>query len=322
MHSVPILGVDVGAHTLEAAGPERRPHQTFANTRAGWSQLHAWVQHQHGELVVLEATGRYHLGLWETLANAGIAVAVCNPRRVRDWVKSQGQRAKTDRLDAQALARYGIANHPAPTPLPSETARTIAALVQRRHQLVTDQTRLTNRLKTAHPAVVDDMQGQLAEVQDRITTLNERIDHLVATEPDLQERAARLRSVPGIAALTATRLLVELPELGQLSNQQIAALVGVAPLDRQSGTYRARACIGGGRAALRHALYQPIVTAIRCDPTLGAHYKQLRERGKTVKQARMACLRRWLGILNAMMRDGLTWQETDIAKGTFLSAVP
>jgi transposase len=313
-----VIGLDIGKTELVAALGTGRFTQTVANGPAGHARLVRWAHTQQASLVVLEATGRYHLGIWEALDAAGIAVAVSNPRQVHHWIQSQGQRAKTDRLDAQLLARYGAQCQPTPSTPPSQIQRTIAPLIDRRQQLVKDQTRLGHQRAEADPVVADDIRGQLAEVVVRLRGIAVRIAKQTATDVPTQARVDQLRTAPGIAQTTAARLAVELPELGRLSGKQIAALVGVAPLDQQSGRWRGQSRIGGGRASLRHALYLPTITAIRCDPTLHAMYERLRARGKSVKQARIACMRRFLGILNAMVRDGLTWSQTKVGQGVFL----
>jgi transposase len=318
MHPTIVIGLDIGKTEVVAARGDGDRPQTFANAPAGHARLVRWAHTQHAALVVLEATGRYHLGIWDALTAAGIPVAVSNPRQVHHWIQSQGQRAKTDQLDAQLLARYGAQCHPTPTTPPTQIQRTIAALIDRRQQLIKDQTRLGHQLAEADPVVADDIAAQLAEVKAHLATIDARIATQTAADAPTHQRVAQLVTAPGIAQTTATRLAVELPELGRLSGKQIAALVGVAPFDQQSGRWRGPARIGGGRASLRHALYLPTLTAIRCDPTLHAFYDRLRAAGKSVKQARIACLRRLLGILNAMVRDGLTWSQTKIGQGEFL----
>lgn len=322
MHPSTVIGLDIGKHDLVAALDAGTSVQTFVNGPAGHARLVRWAQQHRAGLVVLEATGRYHLGIWDALHAAGIAVAVGNPRHIHHWIQSQGQRAKTDRLDAVLLARYGAQQHCAPSTPPPTSQRTIAALIDRRQQLVKDQTRLTHQLERADAVVVDDLRAHLAEVTARLQGIETRLAAQTAADAPTQARVEQLRTAPGIAQTTATRLAVELPELGQLSGKQIAALVGVAPLDQQSGRWRGPARIGGGRATLRHALYLPTITAIRCDPTLHAFYERLRAKGKSVKQARIACMRRFLGILNAMVRDGLTWQQTKIGQGVFMPQTP
>ena len=313
-----VIGIDVGAHTLVASLGNPQQARSFAATAQGRTALVHWVQHHQGSLVVLEATGGYHLALWETLDAAGIAVAVCHPNRVRDWMKGHGQRAKTDRIDAQLLARYGQQEQPTPMPLPSLTQRTIAALLDRRGQLVKLRTAERNRRTQAMDPLKPAIAEHIALLSAMIRAVERECRTLLQTDPELAALVARLCTVPGIALVTAVRLAVDLPELGQVSSKQLAALVGVAPFDRQSGAYRARSHIAGGRAGLRHGLYQPVVTTIRCDPTFQAHFDQLTKRGKSTNAARIACMRRLLGILNVMVRDELTWQETNVGQGMFL----
>ncbi len=217
-----------------APGPVAR---SFPNTEAGWQQLTAWVAEQPGSLVIMEATGRYHLGIWEALERAGIGVAVCNPQRLHYWIKSQGQRAKTDRLDAIHLARYGAARQPEPTPLPSTTQRTIAALVGRRQQLIKDQTRLQHQLELADEAVVEDLTDQLADVQRRIGAMEAKLATATAADPQTDQRVRLLATAPGVAHLTAARLVAELPELGQLTGNRSPRWWGWRPSTTRVGTY-------------------------------------------------------------------------------------
>ena len=314
-----VVGIDIGQETLVVVAGETGKPRSFANGPAGHARLVRWVQQQPGGLVVLEATGGYHLGIWEALEEAGIAVAVCHPNRVRSWMQGQGQRAKTDQIDARLLARYGQQQRPAPTPLPPPIHRTIAAVLDRRGQLVKQRTAEKNRSKqTRVPEVQASIAAHIQLLNGMIRELERQLRPLVRSDAALAQLVKRLVTVPGIAHLTATRVGVELPELGQVSNKRLAALVGVAPLDRQSGKHRGRARIGGGRASLRHGLYEPILTTIRCDPTFHAHYGQLTDRGKSPKEARIACMRKLLGIVNVMVRDELIWQQTNVGQGVFL----
>jgi len=319
MSDIVVIGIDIGQESLVAALGETGTPRTFANGPDGHARLVRWVRARHGGLVVVEATGWYHLGIWEALEEAGIAVAVCHPNRVRAWMQGQGQRAKTDQIDARLLARYGRQERPAPTPLPPLIQRTIAALLDRRGQVVKQRTAEKNRLKQTRVAAVQaSITAHIQLLNGMIRDLERQLRQLVRSDPDLAQLVKRLVTVPGIAHLTATRLAVELPELGKVSNKRLAALVGVAPLDRQSGKHRGRAHIGGGRASLRHGLYEPILTTIRCDPTFHAHYQQLTDRGKSPKEAHIACMRKLLGIVNVMVRDELTWQQTNVGQGVFL----
>jgi transposase len=313
-----MIGVDIGKTWLDTvAGTSGTPHR-FANDAEGYQQLIAWAQDHQPRLVVLEASGGYERGIVTALDAAGIAVAVRNPTQIRRFAQSLGQRAKTDRLDAQLLARYGEQTQPDPTPLPSQELRTIAALLARRRQVVRMTTQEQNRSKQADPAVASFITAHLATLATERKQLEAEVKARMRRLPDRWQRVRRLMTAPGIGELTAIRLVVELPELGQRTTQQIAALVGVAPFDRQSGQQRGHAAIGGGRAELRHGLYLPTITAIRTNPVFAAHYAQLRARGKAPKVAVIACLHKLLGILNAMERHELEWSETQVGQGAFL----
>ena len=313
-----MIGLDVGKRWLDTAAGSQGTPQRFANDTMGHHALLAWVQDHQPRLVVLEASGGYERGVVTVLDAAGIAVSIRNPTQIRRFAQSQGQRAKTDRLDAQLLARYGEQVQPEPTVLPAEPLRTIAALLARRRQLVQMRTQEQNRLKQADPAVAPYLEAHLDTLTTELAELEADLKARMRQLPQAWQRVRRLMTAPGIGELTAIRLVVELPELGQRTAQQIAALVGVAPFDRQSGQHRGRATIGGGRAELRHGLYLPTIAAIRSNPVFAAHYAQLRARGKAPKVAVIACLRKLLGILNAMERHGLEWTETQVGQGVFV----
>lgn len=314
-----MLGLDVGKQWLDVAAGSTGTPQRFANDPPGHQALVAWATTHQPQLVVLEASGGYERAIVTALDGAGIAVSVRNPTQIRRFAQSLGKRAKTDRLDAQFLARYGEQLHPTPTPLPSEQLRTIVALLGRRRQLMKLRTQERNRAGQANdPYVASSIAAHLIFLEKQLKALTTQLTAAVRQVAALWERMRRLKTAPGISDLTATRLVAELPELGRCTTAQLAALVGVAPFDRQSGRQRAPAAIGGGRALLRHGLYVPTLTAIRVDPTLAAHYTQLRTRGKPHKVAVIACMRRWLGILNVMVRDGLDWNQTEVGQGAHL----
>lgn len=315
------VGIDVSKGWLDVVVRPEGEHRRLANDPDGWAEAVAWLQEERA-LVVLEASGGYERGVVRALAAAGIAVSVGNPLRVRRYAQSQGQRAKSDRLDAAMLAQYAEERRPAPRVLPDETARTVAALLTRRRQL--GQMKAAEQTRGTHPEVPEAMRQQIAEHLAWLTTQLKQLDRqlaaVVAADAVWQAEVAQVDTVPGFALLGATRLLSGLPELGQVSAEAAAALAGVAPYEQESGQYRGRRVISGGRRWVRHALYEALTTTIRCDPTFAAHYAQLRTNGKSHNQAMVACMRRMLGILTAMRRDGLTWQETDVGQGKFLPA--
>ena len=315
------VGIDVSKAWLDVVMRPTGEYRRLANDAAGWAEVIAWLADAH-PLVVLEASGGYEQGVVQALSGADIAVSVGNPLWLRRWMQSQGQQAKTDRLDAALLARYAEERRPAPTDVPGETARTVAALLTRRRQLV--QMRAAEKTRRQQPgllaAVAEQLDAHLAWLSGQNNALDQQLAAAVATaaDDDWQQRVAQYDSVPGIALLTATQLAVGLPELGQVSAEAAAALAGVAPYDQESGQHRGRRVISGGRRWVRHALYAAMTTTIRCEPAFRAHYAQLVAGGKPHKVAMIACVRRLLGILTAMVRDGLTWQETDVGQGKFL----
>lgn len=320
MQAASFVGIDVGKCWLDVVVLPGGQHQRLANASAGWQRLVDWVGAEPAPLVVLEASGGYEVGVATALAAAGLAVAVGNPMRLRRFAQSQGQQAKTDRVDAAMLAHYAERMRPAPTPQPDQTARTCAGLVTRRRQLT--QMRAAERTRCQHPGlappVVAQVHAHVAWLDGQIKALDAVLAQTVAADPAWQQRVDQLVTVPGIGVLTATRLVVGLPELGHVSAKAAAALVGVAPYAQDSGQRHGRRTVSGGRRWVRHALYEAVFTTVRWEPTLKAHYAQLRAAGKPHKVAMVACMRRLLGILTAMLRDGLTWSQTAVGQQRFL----
>jgi transposase len=312
------IGIDVGKTWLEVVERPAGTHVRVANDPAGWAQLLARVGPADPPLIALEASGGYEAGVVLALDAAGRTPVVANPVATRRFAQSLGRRAKTDRIDAAMLAEYAARMRPTPRPVPDATARQLRALLARREAVVKTLVEEQNRAQEASALV----RPQVEAVVALLTAQKRELDHLlasaVASDPAWQARVDLLDSVPGIGPLTATVLAVGLPDLGQGSAKAQAALLGVAPHPHESGRSRGRRCIGGGRAWVRHVVYEAVLTTVRCEPTFRAHYRQLRARGKTHKQAMVACMRRLVGILHAMLRDGLTWQETQIGQGQFL----
>ena len=301
------LGIDVSKAYLDVAvyaGATWR----VANTPDGIGDLVARLQGTPPTLVVLEATGVYHRAVAGALTAAEIPVAVINPRHARDFAKSTGQLAKTDRIDAQLLAKFGAVLQPPVRALPDAAAQTLAALVERRRQLVTMQTMEKNRLTVALPRVVPHVRASLDALRAAITAIETEIGAQIAEHPPWQALVDLLKTVPGIGDGSAHSLVALLPELGTLPRTQIAALVGVAPLARDSGTLRGIRTCWGGRAAIRTMLYMATGTAIRTNPVIKATYTALRAAKKPVKVARIACVRKLLTILNAMVKTNTPWR--------------
>ncbi len=258
---------------------------------------------------MLEATGGYEVPVVAELGTAGLAVAVVNPRQVRDFAKASGRLAKTDRIDAQVLAHFAEALRTGDRPLPDAQGQELAALVERRRQVVALRTAEQNRLGvTRIPQVRAHIQAHLEWLDADLKGLDDELHRRLQASPLWQERETLLRSVPGVGPIVALTLLADLPELGRLSHAQIAALVGVAPLNRESGTWRGRRTIWGGRAAVRAALYMGTLRATCCNPLIRVFYQRLVAKGKAKKVALVACMHKLLTILNAMVRHQTSWQ--------------
>lgn len=312
------LGIDVSKGWLDVAERPSGEQWRVANDEAGWAAIVAIVVAGAAPLIVLEATGSYHVGLVLALDRAGHPPVVANPVSTRRFAQSLGRRAKSDVIDARMLAQYGERMRPTPRPVPVETARHLQELLARHHQLTKMLVEEKNRLKQASPTVKPSVAAHIAWLEDQRTEIDRLRESVVASDPTWQARVERLDTVPGFGALSATRVAVRLPELGTATSKELAALVGVAPYDHDSGKLRGQRSTSGGRADLRHGLYEAMATTVRRDPTIQAHYRQLRDRGKPHKVAMVACIRRLLGILSAMVRENITWQETKIGNGDFL----
>ena len=321
---VRFIGIDVskgwldGAERPSAACPGGATWRV-ANDEDGWAEV---VRRCAGDgiptLVVLEATGRYELGVVTALDLAALTPVVANPVSTRRFAQSQGRRAKTDRIDAAMLAEYGERLRPTPRPVPEATARQLAEVLARRRQLTKMLVEEKNRRAQATPLLRPGVDAHIAWLEGQRDEVAQLLESLVASDPAWQARVTTLATVPGIGVLTATTLAVGLPELGGCSAKQLAALVGVAPFAVESGIFRGTRHIAGGRGVVRHALYEAMISTIRCQPTFKAHYQHLTAQGKAHKVAMVACMRRLLGVLTAMVRDGLTWDQTDLAHGRFL----
>ena len=302
-------GADVSKATVDIAVWPAAAHARFANDAEGTAGAATWLRDQGVEAVVLEATGGYERTLCQALEQAGLSYSRVNPRQARDFARATGQLAKTDRIDALGLARHAAQMRPLPTVLHAAADQEREALTQRRRQLVgmitAEQNRLggplmtptTQRLVAQH---IKALEAELAEVDGLLR-------QAITAVPSLQARYRLLRSVKGVGPVLATTLLVELPELGALGNKQVAALVGLAPFNRDSGVHRGEQRIAGGRGRVRTALYMPALSAINTNPVLRAYYRRLRAAGKAFKVAMTACMRKLLVILNAMLRDGRAW---------------
>jgi transposase len=301
------IGIDVAKATLEYACRPRGEAGTVANDDPG---IRALVERLHPHaptLIVLEATGGYEAAVVAALATAGLPVVVANPRQVRDFARATGQLAKTDAIDAQVLALFAERVRPMPRPLPDEAAQALDALLTRRRQLVEMLVAERNRLLVARPAVRRDLQQHIRFLERRLREADDDLHTAVKMSPLWRVKDDLLQSVPGVGRVVSLTLLAELPELGRLSSKEIAALVGVAPLARDSGTLRGKRLVYGGRASVRAVLYMAALVASKCNPVIRAFYQRLRAAGKPAKVALTACMRKLLVILNAIARSGTPW---------------
>jgi transposase len=302
------VGIDVSKQRLDVLVRPAGEVWSATNDEAGIAGLVTKLIEVAPVLVVLEATGGLQVPAVTALALRGIPVAVVNPRQVRDFAKALGRLAKTDAIDAEVLARFGEAVRPEPRPIPDEQAVQLEALLTRRRQLVEMVTAETNRLSACRIAKVRrGIEQHVAWLRKQINDVDDELDGAIRGSAVWREKDDLLRSVPGVGPVVSRTLLAELPELGRLNRKQIAALVGVAPMNRDSGTRRGQRHIWGGRAAVRGVLYMAALVAARHNPRFKAFYQGLLQRGKLKKVALVACMRKILTTLNAMVRAGTRW---------------
>jgi len=304
-----LVGIDVSKDRLDV---HLRPSgESFAVARDG-DGLAALVERLQAlapALVVMEATGGYETIVASALGAAHLPLAVVNPRQIRAFARATGRLAKTDRLDAAAIAHFAEAIRPPARPIADTEAQALGELVARRRQVIEMMVAERNRRRTAtQRRVLRAIDRHLELLQAELSELEGDIDGAIRNSPAWQADADLLTSVPGIGKATLRTLIAELPELGRLTRRKIAALVGLAPINRDSGTMRGRRTIAGGRSAVRAALFMPAMVASKKNPLIAPYYKKLRAAGKTAKQALTACMRKLLVILNAILRDRKPWQ--------------
>ena len=304
------VGVDVSKHHLDWVLGGEGNVARVPNTRVGVRRLVAAVRRLEVDLIVVESTGGYERALTEALSEADLPVVLVNPWRVRRFGEGLGVLAKTDPLDAKILALYGERAQPERRPLPGPRQRQMTDLVRRRRQLIAMIVAEKSRLDTASPVIRRDIQALVKVLERRVTRIDERIDATIAADPEKAESFERLQSVPSVGPGVARALIVDLPELGALGRKQISSLVGLAPFAKDSGRKTGKRRIRAGRTGPRTALYLAAMNGARFNPVLKAFYTRLIEAGKPPKLAFIALARKLLTILNAMERDGTTWQQT------------
>jgi transposase len=303
------IGVDVAKRELQGAARPGGDRWTASNDGAGIAGLIERLRAAGPvALIVLEASGGYEIALVAALTAAGLPVVVVNPRQVRDFARAVGKLAKTDRIDADVLAHFAEAVRPEPRPVPDETTQALQGWLARRRQLLDMLTAEEQRLAVSGRAVRPHIQQHVEWLRRQLRDVEKELHTLIRTSAVWRESENLLRSTPGVGPVFATTVLADLPELGRLNRRQIAALVGIAPLNWDSGQQRGTRHIWGGRAPVRTTLYMATLSAVRCNPVIRRFFDRLTAAGKPRKVALVACMRKLLTILNAMMRRRVGWQ--------------
>ena len=308
------MGIDVCAQRLDWHRLPEGSCGSYANTADGIASLVAALRQASVDIVVIEATGGLQRQVATALVAAGFAVAVVNPRQVRDFARASGQLAKTDRIDAQVLALFGLRMQPQPRALPDEAAMELSDKLARRGQLVEMRAAEKNRRHRASTPMKKSIDRHLAFLDQAIKALDKDLDDTLRGSPAWAEKVELLDAVTGVGPVTIRRLLIELPELGMLTRHAIAKLVGVAPLNRDSGALRGKRTIWGGRVNVRNTLYMAAESARRFNPPLKAYFLRLKAAGKPHKVAIVAVARKLLVALNAMLRDRTPWNPVLVEK--------
>jgi transposase len=306
------VGIDISKERLDVCLMPEGEALCVANDQEGIDSLIERLQEARPELVVLEASGRYERPAAAAIAAVGIPVAVVNPRQARDYAKATGRLAKTDRIDAEILARFAASVGPSPSVLPDEEALTLQAILVRRRQLSAMSIAERNRAQMAPEAVARRIQAHVRWLEKELSRTDRDLDEAIGASATFKENEALLRSVPGVGPVLARTLLAELPELGTITHKRLCALVGVAPFNNDSGKRKGKREVWGGRAPVRAALYMGALVATRHNPLIAEFYERLLKAGKPKKVALVACMRKLLSILNAMIRDRTPWHATHL----------
>ncbi|HKK97552.1 MAG TPA: IS110 family transposase [Marivita sp.] len=306
-----VIGVDVSKDQLDVYVSPAGNHQSFRNDAGGVAELVSFCRDYAADLVILEATGRYHRLAHETLHEAGIKAAVANPARSRSFARSVGRLAKTDRIDAQILAEYGERVRPPASTPPSKLRAKIAEITVARRQIVDEMTILKQQKSQAVDSiVVTQMDARIALCQRHCKDLEQLLAELIEEDDGIKRKHEILTSIPGIGLTTAATLISELNELGGANAKQIASLSGVAPMNRDSGSFRGKRRIGGGRKPVRDVMYMAAVVAIRWNKDMAAFYQRLKKAGKPFKVAITAVMRKLLILANTLLSENRLWSET------------
>jgi transposase len=307
------VGIDVAQASLDIAVVPSGAVRHVGHDAEGIAALVAWLDSLQPTMIVLEASGGIETVLAAELAGAELPVVVINPRQARDFAKATGRLAKNDRLDAHVLASFAERVRPPIRPLKDRDTRALQAWVTRRRQVIGMLTAEKNRRSRAHASMRDHIDAHIAWLENQMRTIDTQLEEAIQAMPPWRDRGLLLQSVPGVGPVATATLIAELPELGNLSRRKIAALVGVAPFNHDSGRFQGHRRIRGGRRSVRQALYMAALAGIRWNPAIRAFHRRLRDAGKPPKVAITACARKLATVLNAMVREQKTWAETDVA---------
>ncbi|MDD2343463.1 MAG: IS110 family transposase [Tolumonas sp.] len=303
------VGVDTGKSQLDIF---IRPLEIFfsvSNDEKGIKEAIKTIKTHHPQRIVIEATGRLEMPFILACAEAKLPFVIANPRHIKRFAGAIGRRAKTDKLDAQLIAHYSEAIKPKLAELKPENMRLMSELVARRRQLLTMQTMEKNRLQSLPKHIAVTIKPVLTVFKNQLEKTEQKIRKLIEDNPEYQSKNRILQSVPGIGHIAAASIISNVPELGYINHKQAAALIGVAPINRESGCYKGKRVTQGGRAQVRTVLYMAMMSAMQCNPIFKATYARLLAAGKPKKVAIIACVRKMVVILNSMLRDGVMWDE-------------
>jgi transposase len=304
------IGIDVSKGHFDLVVHETKVHQQFAITTSDLHKATAWIKKQNPKLIVLEATGGYEHTLVAELISARLPVAVINPRHIRDFAKATGKLAKTDKADATVIAHYASAIAPEVSVVLSEQQQELKALVVRRRQLVALRASEKNHKEhVRHTEILRSIDQVIEKLTAEIKTIEQMITDLIHNDPDMQEKINRLTTVPGIGKTTAALLISDLPELGQLNRREIAALVGVAPINRDSGQFKGKRMTGSGRGNVRKGLFMAMLAVVQFNPRLKVFYQNLVVAGKAKMVALVATMRKLVIVLNSMLKNNESWKS-------------
>lgn len=302
------IGIDISKKTFDVHYQEDGRNEHYQYTDENVSNCIERFKTIKPELIVMESTGGYEISLASRLQNVGLPTAVVNPRRIRDFARATGQLAKTDKLDAKIIAQYAAILKPSPQNAVDELIRKLKSLVVRRRQLVNMRTAESNRQEHAlDKDVIQSIETIIRAIEDETAKIEELIRNHISQTPELKQKVDLIQSVPGIGETTASMLICELPELGQMNRRKIASLVGVAPINRDSGQFRGKRMTGGGRKEVRKKLFMPTLVAIQHNPVIHAYYQRLTGTGKSKMVAVVASMRKLLIIINTMVANNQPW---------------